>query len=177
MKKIFFIAAIVICVATITYAQMYFWVDENGVKHFSNTEISTAAPEVQTLYESRGVSVDVFKENAATYSHSKPRHSDREMQNTQLNRNIEREKINDEIKKKEAELESLARDFDVNFRNPDRMSRQAVQIAEKKGEINRLQNQINPPSPEQRLERRTRDLEFELQQQKQDMTWHKLFDK
>lgn len=177
MKKIFFIAAIVICAATTTYAQMYFWVDENGVKHFSNTEISASAPEVQTLYESRGVSVDVFKENAATYSHSKPRHGDRGTQSDQSGGNSEREKINAEIRKKEAELERLTRQFDGNSKNLDRMSRQALRIAEKKGEINRLQNQINPPSPSDRLEHKVRDLEFELEQQKSQRMFDKVLDK
>jgi len=65
MKNIFYIIILICCFVVSASARMYFWVDKNGVKHFSNNGAQEGTAH-STMVESQGESVDdVFFENGA----------------------------------------------------------------------------------------------------------------
>jgi len=89
-----------------------------------------------------------------------------------------------EIKNKESELQSLISRVSGATGNLDTLSQLAIEVAAKKGEINRLQSQlkmrINPnyqPDPNTGLNRRVDDLEFELRQERFQRNFDKILGK
>lgn len=158
----FFLSIVILFFGTVLcsnlYAEIYEWVDENGVRRFSN--VPTDIPDNSNVETTREIEIqeqDVFQRRNEEQRRRDIERRDAAFQERRLQDKRESDirsemrkheqnlrHLENELKQKENELSALGRRADTYSRRTDlsALSRLTTQVATKRGEINSIKGRI-----------------------------------